>query len=385
MAPVLKTLELNAALRYDYYTDAGAAWTPKFGAKWKAIDNLALRGTYSKAFRAPSSTENSATSVAAFGGAIVNDNARCASLVGLPQATIDANCLSVSPTFVQRGNPDLKPEKATSTTLGLVWDITAKSSVTADLWQIKRTGLPVIEDPQAAVDAGRVVRDPATKLTPRDLGAILNGSVVFQNSSKSLTEGFDIEAKARWTLPSSYGSLTTGVNWTHLITQSVTGADGVEHEYAGTHGDCNITNCMGSPRDRVSLYATWEMAQWRVGANINYRGDMTNKTEQSDAGCAQQLAERRGLPGRLQGEVVHDDGHLGGVEVRQELRDLRFDPERVRHQAAGRLPDLRCDRLQPARLLGRDRSLLPDRGQAPVLTQRSSLHSTAERRWSVFF
>ena len=68
--------------------------------------------------------------------------------------------------------------------------------MTADLWQIKRKGLPVIEDPQAAVDAGRVVRDPATKLTPNDLGAILNGSVVFQNSSKSLTEGFDIEAKA---------------------------------------------------------------------------------------------------------------------------------------------------------------------------------------------
>ena len=87
--------------------------------------------------------------------------------------------------------------------------------------------------------------------------------------------------------------MTTGANWTHLITQSVTDADGVEHSYAGTHGDCNITNCMGSPRDRVSFYATWEMAQWRVGANINYRGDMTNKTEQSDAGCAQQTRERR--------------------------------------------------------------------------------------------
>jgi iron complex outermembrane receptor protein len=297
VAPVLKTLELNAALRYDYYTDAGASWTPKFGAKWKAIDNLALRGTYSKAFRAPSSTENSASSIAAFGGASINDNARCASLAGLPQATIDANCLNVAPTFIQSGNPDLKPEKATTTTLGLVWDITAKASVTADWWQIKRTGLPVIEDPQAAVDAGRVVRDPATKLTAGDLGAILNGSVVFQNSSKSTTEGFDVDAKGRWTLPSSYGSVTTGANWTHLLTQTVVDAAGVEHAYAGTHGDCNITNCMGSPRDRVSFYATWEMAQWRLGANINYRGDMTNKLEQADTACAQQTADGADFPG----------------------------------------------------------------------------------------
>jgi iron complex outermembrane receptor protein len=53
---------------------------------------------------------------------------------------------------------------------------------------------------------------------------------------------------------------------------------------------------MGSPRDRVSFYATWEMAQWRVGANVNYRGDMKNKTEQSDAGCAQQLANGADFP-----------------------------------------------------------------------------------------
>jgi iron complex outermembrane receptor protein len=214
----------------------------------------------------------------------------------LPQATIDANCKGISPTFVQRGNPDLKPEKSTSMTLGLVWDITPKSSITADVWEIKRKGLPVIEDPQAAVDAGRVIRDPATTLTPGDLGAILTGAVVYQNSAESLTQGLDIEAKARWALGGNMGNLTTGVTWTHLITQRVTDAAGVEHNYAGTHGDCNITNCMGSPRDRVSLAASWEIAQWKVGANVNYRGKINNKTEASDAGCALTLANGEDYP-----------------------------------------------------------------------------------------
>ncbi|MDQ6639660.1 MAG: TonB-dependent receptor, partial [Pseudomonadota bacterium] len=139
--PVLKQLELSAALRYDHYTDAGDSLTPKFGAKWRVVSNFALRGTYAQAFRAPSSTENSPTSIAAFGGPAINDTARCASLAGLPQATIDANCKGISPTFVQRGNPDLKPEKSDSYTLGLVWDLTPKSSITADLWRIKRKGL----------------------------------------------------------------------------------------------------------------------------------------------------------------------------------------------------------------------------------------------------
>ena len=62
----------------------------------------------------------------------------------------------------------------------------------------------------------------------------------------------------------------------------MTEADGTEHKYAGTHGNCDITNCIGSPRDRVSFYATWELAQWRFGANVNYRGSMSNKFEQSE-------------------------------------------------------------------------------------------------------
>jgi iron complex outermembrane receptor protein len=294
--PVLKNVELNGALRYDHYTDAGNSLTPKFGAKWRALDNFAVRGTYAKAFRAPSSTENSASSIAAFGGAVVDDNARCASLAGLPQATIDANCKGVAPTFIQRGNPDLEPEKSTSITLGLVWDITQRSSITADIWQIKRKGLPVLEDPQSAVDAGHVTRDPATLLSPTDIGGILNGSVLFQNSSKSLTEGLDVEAKSRFDLGGGNGALTAGATWTHLFTQTVTEANGTEHAYAGTHGDCNITNCMGSPRDRVSFYATWELAQWRLGANVNYRSSMSNKFEQSDTSCAQQTLAGADFP-----------------------------------------------------------------------------------------
>jgi len=297
--PVLKNLELGAALRYDYYTDAGSALTPKFGAKWKPIENLALRGTYAKAFRAPSSPENVASSVAAFGGPTVDDTKRCAALTadGVAPGTVTANCRGVGPTFIQRGNPDLQPEKSTSTTLGLVWDITARASLTADIWQIKRKGLPVLQDAQVAVDNDQVARDPATAISANDPGAILNGFVTFENSASSTTNGFDVEAKGRWLLNGNNGQVTTGANWTHLITQSVTDQDGTVHNYAGTHGNCDITNCIGSPRDRVSLYATWEIAAWRLGANVNYRSSISNKFEQADADCAQTTLAGAEFPG----------------------------------------------------------------------------------------
>ena len=298
LLPVTKQLELSGALRFDHYSDAGNATTPKIGAKWKPTGNFAIRSTYSEGFRAPSSSENSASSLVAFGGSTVDDNARCASLAGsgLSQAAIDAQCKGIAPTFVQSGNPALQNEKSKSTTLGMVWDVTPRSSLTADLWQIKRLGMPVLEDPQSAIDAGHLVRDPATKISANDLGAILNGIVVFKNAAQSLTQGLDIEIKNRWDLGAGNGKLTTDLTWTRLFKQQVTDEDGTVHDYAGTHGNCDVTNCMGSPRDRISIAATWDMGQWRLGANVNYRGEMSNKLEASDIACAQTLANGTDSP-----------------------------------------------------------------------------------------
>jgi len=285
--PVLKDLELNAALRYDHYSDAGNSVTPKFGAKWRPLVNLAVRGTYAKGFRAPTPAENGPTSAGAFSGSAVNDNVRCAALAGLPQAVIDANCLKQGPNFVQKGNPNLVAEKSTSETLGLVWDVTTKSSLTADLWQIKRKGRPSFQNSQAAVDAGQIVRDPSTSLKAGDPGAILVVGVQYENASETLTNGFDIEAKHRMDLGDNLGGLTLTGTWTHLITQREIDADGTKHDFAGTHGNCDVTNCIGSPRDRLSFATTWDTGLWRLGANVNYRGKMSSKLEQSDAGCAQ--------------------------------------------------------------------------------------------------
>lgn len=278
LLPVTKRIELIAALRYDHYSDAGSAVTPKVGGKWRVLDNFAVRGTYAQGFRAPSFTENSLSSVAAFGGATVDDNARCAA--GVP----DSQCKGVTPTFVQRGNPALEPEKSKSITLGAIWDVTPKTSLTADLWQIKRTGLPVLENTQDAVNRGNLTRDPATAIGPNDPGAILTGFVGFVNSAQSLTRGLDVEAKHRWDLGGGMGRLSAGLTWTHLMTQRVIDADGTVHDYAGTHGNCEITNCMGSPKDRISIAATWDMGRWRVGGNVNYRGSFEGR-DQKDAPC----------------------------------------------------------------------------------------------------
>ncbi len=65
-APVFKTLDLNVAGRYDHYSDFGDAFSPKIEIKWTPIRQLAIRGTYSNGFRAPSFAEAHTGAVGGF-------------------------------------------------------------------------------------------------------------------------------------------------------------------------------------------------------------------------------------------------------------------------------------------------------------------------------
>jgi iron complex outermembrane receptor protein len=64
--PIAPTLEASLAARWDRYSDFGSTVNPKLGLKWKATGNVALRATYTTAFRAPSLSETSQGHVAAF-------------------------------------------------------------------------------------------------------------------------------------------------------------------------------------------------------------------------------------------------------------------------------------------------------------------------------
>ena len=46
-------LEIDAAVRYDSYSDVGKTTNPKVGVTWTPVDGLVLRGSYGTSFRAP--------------------------------------------------------------------------------------------------------------------------------------------------------------------------------------------------------------------------------------------------------------------------------------------------------------------------------------------
>ena len=289
LAPLLKQLEASAALRYDHYSDAGNSTTPKFGIKYTPFRELALRGTYAKGFRAPSPAENGVGGLAAFSTA--TDPLRC-------NLGIAAACAPAAVAVITSPNPALKPEKSDNYTLGLVFEPSSKTSIAIDYFDITRKDEINQEQTDAAVAAGHIARDPTTATAvPGDPGQIVAVLGQYVNSSRTKVRGFDVDAKQGFELGGGFGKLTLTAQWTHLFTFKRTEVDGSSRDFAGTHGNCDVTNCIGTPADRANFGAFVDTGAYRVGINANYRASIENKNFKDDpAGCASTFADGSDAP-----------------------------------------------------------------------------------------
>jgi iron complex outermembrane recepter protein len=55
--PLIKSFNVDAAVRYDSYSDVGDTTNPKVGATWEVNDDLQFRGSWGTSFRAPTLTD----------------------------------------------------------------------------------------------------------------------------------------------------------------------------------------------------------------------------------------------------------------------------------------------------------------------------------------
>ena len=252
---------LFRSLRYDHYSDFGDSPTPKVGFKVKPIDKVAIRGTYAEAFRAPGPAERGGSS---FG--------------------------FTSYGILSQGNPNIKPEKAKSYTLGIVADPLPDTSATVDYWKIDRTNEIVQADPASIIPNGQCVTacdgtagspnlisqkvsgaQPNTFLYYDVDGNLATVTGYYGNANKTLTDGVDVELRQRFNLGDA-GKFTLQLNWTHVNKFRRTLADGTTYDYAGTQGPISLSAGAGTPKDRASLALTWDRAPYTLSGVLNYVG-----------------------------------------------------------------------------------------------------------------
>lgn len=295
-APITKTVELNGALRVDSYKGGDNAVTPKFGIKWKPTDWLALRGTYGEGFRAPNAAETGGQ-LAAF-STNDYDPVRCPGGKALPNATPVPTCGAAGISLISTGSKDLQPEKSKTYTAGLVFSPTPNTSITLDAWQIKRRNEINTESIPSAIDSGNFIRD--------DQNLTVNGVVVpnsgnllavftrFVNSSSTTVRGVDFDARQSFDIGAE-SKLALDLQWSHISKfERVDGAD--KSEFAGTHGNCDVSNCIGTPKDHINFGTTWDINKaFGLGAVVNYRSSMKNVLQEG-GDCAYAYADGSPAP-----------------------------------------------------------------------------------------
>jgi len=134
--PLLDTLDLQLALRYEDFDDIGDTTVGKIAFGWRPVEQLLFRGSWSQAFRAPSLITINEEFVARSN--TLND---WGCFYGVQQGTLDEDTYSSCDYGIQRqavGSKALVPEESTNTSIGMVFDAAEDLTLTVDFWTIEK-------------------------------------------------------------------------------------------------------------------------------------------------------------------------------------------------------------------------------------------------------
>ncbi|WP_254425040.1 TonB-dependent receptor [Rhodanobacter sp. B04] len=303
--PGAKELSLDLASRYSDYSNFGSTVNNKYSLVWKPIDDLLVRGTIAKGFRAPtlddtfgggSQTFDQYTDPCdtRFGAAATNPavaascaaagvpaNFRQLASTGLPITA--PNTQSTSPFNAGVGNSSLRPEYSTTRTAGLVYSPqwVAGLDVSVDWYNI------IVRNEITGLSANYIlgqcyVQDVASFCNDFSRDPVTNQVINLNRGNANLgmlqTSGYDFGAHYR--LPEfGFGKFSVNLDSNYLKaynTQSTGGAEVLG--YAGQ---------FGLPRWRINLGFDWAMGNWGATWGMRYYGAYRDVCWDTDVECNQ--------------------------------------------------------------------------------------------------
>ncbi len=283
-APILDSLEINASGRYDKYSDVGfSRFSPKIGAKFTPIREVAFRGTYSQGFRAPSIPEVSG-SVIGFTQYIPGTG-----LSAADQATLTARYQNNSYITTQyglgnnsTGNPNIQPEKSRSFTGGVVLQPTRWLSLTVDYYNIKKKNLILGAAGNPALIASQYL---LTGVIPAGVGITLNPTdpnnptlratplsvdFLYTNGNVLETDGIDLEVNLSVPLSDNV-KLTSIFSGTRINKYNIDDGTGTGiQKFVGTLASYATTSASGTPRYRANWQNTIETGPFSLSGTAYY-------------------------------------------------------------------------------------------------------------------
>jgi len=281
--PVVRTVELLAAARYDDYEGTGSKVSPKIGIRWQPIRQALVRASYGKGFRAPSLTELYQPQTIGVTAQGITDQARC------PATGSSTDCATQFPILIG-GSTNLKPETSTNKSIGILLEPINNVSFGVDYWEVDLQNTIIFGiSPQLLLnDSARfgnfVTRAPAdtsgpcaaTATTPACPGQVLSINQVNSNLGATHVKGFDFTGL--WRIPTQrMGAFTfnfTGTYFYKYELQNLDGPNGTPGTFSSINGMVSpVVNGSGGaiPRWRHYLTLDWALNPWNFAAVWQYQ------------------------------------------------------------------------------------------------------------------
>ena len=212
---------LEAAGRYENYSDFGSNFSYKFTGKVKIFDDISVRGAYATGFRAPSLHQR------------YFNNESTQFVAGNPTQVLTVN--NDNAIVGQFGVGSLKPEISRSGSIGLTGKIAKTFTFTIDAYNIDIRDRIVFSSQYARerTSAGALIPTGVVNqiLNTVDPNAQVNSVQFFTNAITTNTAGLDVVLTNRFTLgPKSNLLLSVAGNLNKTVVRSINGSDKIESD-----------------------------------------------------------------------------------------------------------------------------------------------------------
>lgn len=260
--PLLESLELSLAGRYDDYSDFGDTTNPKVAVRWTPVDAVALRASWGTGFRAPS--------LAQIGLGPSQESQFFEDTLGCADNPVYCGALDYLILF--SGNPALQPEESETFNVGVSFKPTDAFDVSLDYWDITQED-KIDEVPfgfiysQNCNDQSSTICVRGAPLAGDTLGPLQSIATTFANIAEQSATGLDLEANFSASLGG--GTLSLGLTYSRLLD-----FERVELNSAGTGLlTRDLTGEYEYPEDRAQLTGDWDAGDWGFFAAVNYIGE----------------------------------------------------------------------------------------------------------------
>ena len=319
----LRGLSLSAAARYEDYPGLDRVATPRFGVLYAPFDGLTVRGSWARSFKAPTLYQRFIPYEA----------------ILLPAAAFGAGSGAQTVFLTSGGNPDVKPERARSWTVGAefrpptVPELTL-SATWYDIRYSDRVVRPIIGSVAAAFRNPGYASLLDFSPDPSTLDALIAGSLFgLENFSGA---GYDpanvaafvdnrninvavwaiegVDARIAWERVLDSGrSIGLDLTGSWLDSSQQITQDLPDVQLAGT--------VFSPPRYRARATGYFASGGLKLNTAVNYIGTLTDRRFAQ----AQRIAPSATIDFAVSYDIVHDDGREPGLSVSLSVQNLLND------------------------------------------------------------